>query len=181
MAPQTELLGERVLLRPWRDDDLDDFAALNADPQVMEFFPAMLTREETAAALARVRAKIAERGWGWWCLELDGRCAGFVGLSEPNFEAHFTPCVEVGWRLAHRYWGRGYAVEGARLALAYGFEVLGLAEIVAFTAQGNRRSRRVMEKLGMTHDPGDDFDHPRLPAGHVLRRHVLYRLKSKVR
>jgi RimJ/RimL family protein N-acetyltransferase len=174
---QVELRGARVLLRPWRADDLDEFAALNADPRVMEFFPAVLSRDETAAALARVQAVIAERGWGWWCLEIDGVCAGFVGLSQPNFEAHFTPCVEVGWRLAHRHWGQGYAVEGARLALGYGFEVLGLAEIVAFTAQGNQRSRRVMEKLAMTHDPADDFDHPRLPEGHALQRHVLYRLR----
>ncbi|MCE2971490.1 MAG: GNAT family N-acetyltransferase [Burkholderiales bacterium] len=178
---QVELRGLRVRLRPWRPDDLDEFAALNADLRVMEFFPAVLSRDETAAALARVQAVIAERGWGWWCLDVDGGCAGFVGLSQPNFEAHFTPCVEVGWRLAHRCWGRGYAVEGARLALAYGFEVLGLPEIVAFTAQGNQRSQRVMEKLGMTHDATDDFDHPRLPEGHALRRHVLYRLKREAR
>lgn len=179
--PQVELRGPRVWLRPWRADDLDEFAALNADPAVMEFFPAVLSRDETAAMLERARATIAERGWGWWCLDIDGGCAGFVGLSQPNFDAHFTPCVEVGWRLARRYWGHGYATEAARLALAYGFDVLGLAEIVSFTTESNQRSRRVMERLGMTRNPADDFDHPRLPEGHPLRRHVLYRLKREVR
>jgi ribosomal-protein-alanine N-acetyltransferase len=175
---QVELRGPRLRLRPWRAEDLDPFAALNADPAVMEFFPAVLSREDTAALMERAQTAVVERGWGWWCLDIEGRCAGFVGLSRPHFEAHFTPCVEVGWRLARRYWGHGYATEGARLALAYGFDVLGLAQILSFTSTANQRSRRVMEKLGMAHDPADDFDHPRLPAGHALRRHVLYRLHA---
>jgi RimJ/RimL family protein N-acetyltransferase len=124
-----------------------------------------------------MRSELAERGFGLWAVEVPGVAPfiGFTGLSVPHFEAPFTPCVEIGWRLAREHWGCGYAPEAARAALSFGFERLGLAEIVAFTAAGNARSRRVMEKIGMTHDPADDFEHPSLPAGHRLRRHVLYR------
>jgi RimJ/RimL family protein N-acetyltransferase len=170
---------ERLLLRDWREDDFEPFARMCADPLVMEFFPATLTPEETAAALERGRAHFARHGFGWWAAELKetGTFIGFIGLAVPGFEAHFTPCVETGWRLAAEYWGRGLATEGARASLRYGFETLGLREIVSFTTVGNGRSRRVMEKLGMTHDPADDFDHPRIAEGHPLRRHVLYRSK----
>jgi RimJ/RimL family protein N-acetyltransferase len=171
----TELRGPRVVLRSWRADDLDPFAALNADPRVMEHFPAALTREESAAMMARMQAGIDARGWGNWALEAGGRCIGFVGLSMPTFDFHFTPCTEIGWRLAYDAWGRGYAIEAAGLALAHGFEVLGLAEIVSFTTVLNLRSRRVMERIGMSRDPAGDFDHPRLP-GHRQQPHVLYRL-----
>ena len=168
----------RLVLREWRDDDLAPFAALNADPAVMEHFPASLTRAESDALAARIRAHLAERGFGLWAVELPGVApfAGYVGLAVPTFEAHFTPCVEVGWRLAREHWGRGYATEGARAALAEGFGRHGLEEIVSITVPANRRSRAVMERLGMTHDPADDFDHPRVPEGSPLRRHVLYRL-----
>jgi RimJ/RimL family protein N-acetyltransferase len=165
------------LLRAWRDLDLEPFAALNADPVVMEHFPATLSRAESDAFAVRVRSEMAERGFGLWAVEVPGVApfVGFTGLAVPRFEAHFTPCVEVGWRLAREHWGRGYAPEAARAALAHGFGALGLDEIVSFTAVGNVRSRRVMEKLGMTHDPAEDFDHPGLPPGHRLRRHALYR------
>ena len=172
----TLLTGPRVTLRPWRNDDLDPLAELNGDPRVMEHFPRVLTREETAAMIDRMQHAIDARGWGNWALEVDGRCIGFAGLSVPAFDAHFTPCIEIGWRLAFDAWGRGYATEAARLALAYGFAVVNLAEIVSFTAVRNARSRRVMERIGMSHDPADDFDHPRLP-GHPLQRHVLCRLQ----
>lgn len=172
----TTLHGTRVSLRPWRHTDLEPFAALNADPRVMEFLPAPLTRDEAAAMMERMQARLAQQGWGHWALDVDGRCIGFIGLSAPTFEAHFTPCIEVGWRLAHEAWGHGYATEGAQLALDHGFEQLGLDEIVSFTTVANLRSRRVMERLGMTHDPADDFDHPRLP-GHPLQPHLLYRLR----
>ena len=167
----------RLILRPWRDADLAPFAALNADPAVMEHFPATLTRDESDAVAARVRAFMAEHGFGWWAVEVPGEAPfiGFIGLWRPAFETHFTPCVEVGWRLARAYWGRGYATEGAREALRFGFKDLGLAEIVSFTATPNLRSQAVMRRLGMTRDPADDFDHPRLADGHPLRRHVLYR------
>lgn len=174
----TILHGLRVSLRPWRDTDLEPFAALNADPRVMEFLPAPLTRDEAAAMMERMQARLAQQGWGHWALDVGGRCIGFVGLSAPTFDAHFTPCVEVGWRLAHEAWGYGYATEGAQLALDHGFEQLGLDEIVSFTTVANLRSRRVMERLGMTRDPADDFDHPRLP-GHPLQPHLLYRLRRE--
>jgi RimJ/RimL family protein N-acetyltransferase len=173
---------ERLLLREWRDADREPFARMNADPRVMEFFPATLTVEETAAMLERVRAHGERHGFGWWAAELKetGAFIGFIGLAVPYFEAHFTPCVEIGWRLAAEYWGRGLATEGARAALQYGFDVLGLREIVSFTVPANVRSRRVMEKLGMTRDPADDFDHPRIADGHPLRRHVLYRIVTNL-
>jgi RimJ/RimL family protein N-acetyltransferase len=174
------LRTERLILRDWCDEDLAPFAALNADPAVMEWFPSVLSRTESDAAAARIRVELAERGFGLWAVEAPGVApfVGFTGLSVPRFSAHFTPCVEIGWRMAREHWGRGYAPEAARAALAFGSERLGLAEIVTFTATGNARSRRVMEKLGMTYDPADDFDHPSLPPGHRLRRHVLYRIRS---
>jgi ribosomal-protein-alanine N-acetyltransferase len=172
------LRGPRVVLRPWRDDDLDPFAALNADRAVTEFLPGPLSREASAQLMARLQAGIDQRGWGLWAVDLGGRCIGFTGITEPRFEAHFTPCVEVGWRLARDAWGHGYATEAAKLALAYGFDVLGLREIVSFTAAANLRSRRVMEKLGMRHRPEDDFDHPSL-RGSPLQRHLLYRLSRE--
>ena len=171
------LRGERVVLRGWREDDLRPFADLSADPRVMEHYPAALTRAESDAFVRdRIVAQFAERGYGLWALEVPGVTpfAGYVGLLVHDFEADFTPCVEVGWRLAFPYWGNGYATEGARLALAFGFVEVGLDEIVSFTVPANRRSVAVMERLGMT--CSGEFDHPRLPPGHRLRRHVLYRL-----
>jgi RimJ/RimL family protein N-acetyltransferase len=176
----TGLRTERLVLRQWRGEDLEPFAALNADPEVMRHFPARLTREESDQLARGQRALIAERGWGLWAVEVPGGepFVGFVGLAVPRFEAHFTPTVEVGWRLARSAWGRGYATEAGRTAVAFGFAEIGLDEIVSFTSVDNVRSRRVMERLGMTHDPADDFDHPRLPPGHPLQRHVLYRLRG---
>ncbi|MDQ3188843.1 MAG: GNAT family N-acetyltransferase [Pseudomonadota bacterium] len=173
---QPSLPGERVLLRPWRDNDADAFAAMNADTRVMEFFLAPLSREESDAMLLRARAAFEERGWGWWCVDIDGEPAGFAGLSVPPYDTPFTPCVEVGWRMRPQFWGCGYASEAARLALDYGFDHLRLPEIVSFTTAGNQPSRRVMERIGMQRDLDGDFDHPRIPEGHPLRRHVLYRI-----
>lgn len=177
VAP-TELRTERLRLRRWRQADRAPFAEMNADPRVMEFMPALLSREESDAFATRIEAHFEQRGFGLWAVEIAGGppFAGFIGLSVPRFTAPFTPCVEIGWRLAAEHWGRGYATEGARAALAFGFETLGLAEIVSFTVPHNLPSRRVMEKLGLTRNPADDFDHPLLPAGHPLRRHVLYRI-----
>ncbi|PPK98172.1 RimJ/RimL family protein N-acetyltransferase [Kineococcus xinjiangensis] len=173
----------RLLLRRWREDDLDPFAALNADPEVMEHFPAPLDRAASDALAARCDSHLAGHGWGLWAVEVAegadaGRFAGFTGLAVPSFEAPFTPCVEVGWRLARWAWGRGYATEAARRALAVGFDDLGLPEVVSFTATANTRSQAVMRRLGLRRDPADDFDHPALPAGHPLRRHVLFRLPA---
>jgi len=174
-----ELTTARLKLRAWRDEDLAPFAAMNADPRVREFFPSTLTGDESAASAASIVAHWNEHGFGLWAVEVPGAApfVGFVGLSIPPFHAHFTPCVEVGWRLAVPYWNRGYATEGGRAALTFGFDVLKLQEIVSMTTEGNVRSRRVMERLGMHRDPADDFDHPNIAAGHPLRRHVLYRLR----
>lgn len=170
---------ERLLLRQWRDEDLEPFAALNSDPAVMEFFPSVLTTAESNVAVRGNRARIEEHGWGLWAVErLDtGEFIGFTGLWAVPDEFPFSPAVEVGWRLARAHWGRGYATEAARAAVYFGFGDLGLDEIVSMTTASNERSWRVMEKLGMTRDPADDFDHPRVPEGHPLRPHVLYRLK----
>jgi ribosomal-protein-alanine N-acetyltransferase len=175
-----QLTTPRLTLRRWRDEDRAPFAAMNADPRVMEFFPATLSRAESDALVDRIEAHFDEHGFGAWAIEVPGVApfVGFTGLSVPRFEAPFMPCVEVGWRLAVAHWGKGYATEAARLALDYGFETLRLAEIVAFTVPANLRSRAVMERIGMRRDPADDFDHPALAAGHPRRRHVLYRLKA---
>jgi RimJ/RimL family protein N-acetyltransferase len=173
-----EPVTERLLLRRWREEDREPFAAMNADPTVMEHFPAPLDRAGSDTFVDRIIAQHEQHGWGLWALEVrdTGRFIGFTGLAVPRFEAHFTPAVEIGWRLAREAWGFGYATEAALAALAAGFDELGLDEIVSFTAVGNTRSRAVMERIGMLHDPADDFDHPGLPEGHPLRRHVLYRL-----
>jgi RimJ/RimL family protein N-acetyltransferase len=175
----------RLILREWRDSDLEPFAALNADPRVREYFPTVADRAESDAGVARMRAHFAEHGFGFWAIEVPDVAdfVGMCGLAHAKFEAPFTPCVEIGWRLAHQYWGHGYAPEAARAALDYGFQIVKVPEIVAFTAVGNAKSRRVMEKIGMTYDPADDFDfnHPALPPGHPLRRHVLYRVTDAAR
>ena len=179
MSSSPEIRTQRLLLRRWRTSDRTPFAALNADPRVRECFPDCLSREQSDASADLIEAHFAEHGFGMWAVEIPGvaEFAGFIGMSIPRFAAHFTPCVEIGWRLAAEHWGRGYATEGARACLDYGFDVLGRSEIVSFTAVNNTRSRRVMEKLGMTRDPADDFDHPALPDGHPLQRHVLYRIR----
>jgi RimJ/RimL family protein N-acetyltransferase len=181
VTPPAELRTPRLLLRRWRPADLEPFARLNADARVLEHLPWPLSREQSDALAARIAAHFAERGFGLWALEVPGVApfVGFVGLSVPSFEAAFTPCVEVGWRLAAEHWGRGYATEAARAALAFGFEQLGLREILSFTVPANQRSRAVMERIGMTRDPTDDFDHPSLPPEHPLRQHVLYRIRAR--
>jgi RimJ/RimL family protein N-acetyltransferase len=145
----------------------------------MEHFPAVLSREESDALADRIQAHFARHQFGLWAMEIPQRTAfaGFVGLAVPGFDAHFTPCVEIGWRLAAEHWGLGYATEAARAVLTFGFETQGLDEIVSFTTPDNHRSRHVMERIGMGHNPADDFDHPGLPEGHPLRRHVLYRCR----
>jgi ribosomal-protein-alanine N-acetyltransferase len=166
-----------VVLREWLPGDLEPFAALNADPRVMRYYPSLLTPAESDAfVLERVVPHFAEHGFGLWAVEVAGVTPfiGYVGLAVPTFETDFTPCVEIGWRLAFPYWGWGYATEAARAAVAFGFAEAGLEEIVSFTVPQNRRSVAVMSRLGMSY--AGEFDHPRLPPGHALRRHVLYRL-----
>jgi RimJ/RimL family protein N-acetyltransferase len=170
---------ERLRLRYWESRDREPFARINGDPRVMEFLPASLTRAENDTMADRIEAHFRAHGFGLYAVELRQaqEFIGFAGLSVPAFRAHFTPCVEIGWRLAPEHWGRGLATEAARAVVGHGLGSLGLDSLVSFTAAANVRSRRVMEKIGMTHDPHDDFDHPTLPEGHPLRRHVLYRLR----
>jgi len=171
---------QRLLLRRWHNSDREPFAALNADPRVMQFHPAILARAESDRLADRIEADFEKHGFGLFAVELrsERTFIGFVGLAVPNFDAPFTPCVEIGWRLAADYWNRGLATEGAKGVLAYAFDSLHLNEIVSFTVTANLPSRRVMEKIGMTRSPAEDFDHPRLPDGHPLRRHVLYRIRK---
>lgn len=178
MNASPELRTERLRLRRWLATDREPFAGLNRDPVVMEHFPSVLSREESDALVDRIEQHFQDHGFGLWAVEVPGVAPfiGYVGLSVPRFEARFTPCVEIGWRLAREHWGHGYATEGARAALDFGFQMLGLNEIVSFTVPGNVRSCRVMVRLGMTRNPDDDFDHPSLPKRHSLRRHVLYRI-----
>jgi ribosomal-protein-alanine N-acetyltransferase len=175
------LRTERLVLRPWRDSDLEPFAALNADPRVAETLGGPQDRAFSDAMADRIVQEFASRGYGRWAVEVPGVAPfiGFVGLSVPSFEAHFTPAIEIGWRLAHEHWGKGYATEGARAALDFGFGTAGLAEIVSFTAKINAKSRAVMERLGMRTDPKDDFNHVKLGPDHPLYRHVLYRLRRE--
>ena len=172
------LATDRLLLRPWKDEDLPAFAALNADSRVMAFLPARLDRAASDRLATRIRSKMDAHGFGFWAVEVKGVAPfiGFVGLSVPSFQAHFTPCVEIGWRLATPYWGRGYATEAGRRALDCGLSTLSLPEIVAFTALNNHRSQAVMKRLGMHSDRAEDFEHPKVPERHPLRRHVLYRI-----
>ncbi|HUB07578.1 MAG TPA: GNAT family N-acetyltransferase [Myxococcales bacterium] len=181
MPDAPSLRTERLLLRPWRESDRGPFAVMNADPLVMEHFPRPLTREESDELADRILRGFEVDGFGVWAAELPGEAdfIGFTGLARPRFEAPFTPCVEIGWRIAAPYWGRGFATEAACAALRFGFETLRLPEIVAMAVPGNARSLRVMDKLGMHRDPADDFDHPLFAEGHPLRRHVLYRIRAE--
>jgi RimJ/RimL family protein N-acetyltransferase len=174
-----ELRTDRLLLRQWRDADLDPWAAMNADPEVMEHFPSVMTRQESTAFMTRIRAAIDDRGWGLWAVEVVGGAPfiGFIGLQPVVDPVMPFDGVEVGWRLARSAWGHGYASEGARAALAYAFEELSLPEVISFTSTTNERSQAVMRRIGLTRDPADDFDHPKVPEGSRLRRHVLYRLR----
>ena len=175
--PSAILTTDRLILRRWRDSDRHPFARMNADSRVMEFIATSLSRKDSDSMVDKIEAHFEEHGFGLCAAELrqGGAFIGFIGMSVPDFKAPYS--VELGWRLAAEYWGSGLATEGARAVVHYAFQTLGLDEIVATTFFANARSRRVMEKLGMRHNPGDDFDHPLLPDGHPLRRHVLYRLR----
>jgi ribosomal-protein-alanine N-acetyltransferase len=178
MSPTT-IETERLVLRRWRVEDSEPFAALNADPVVMEYFVSTLGRGESDHLIDRIEAGFADHAFGLWALEVKANreFIGFTGLSVPSFEAAFTPAVEIGWRLARGAWGNGYATEAANAALREGFVEHRLPEVVSFTYEKNARSRAVMERLNMRRDPSDDFDHPAL-VGHPLARHVLYRITA---
>jgi RimJ/RimL family protein N-acetyltransferase len=181
------LTTARLILRHWRDSDRIPFQKMNADPRVMGFFPSVLTPEESDAGIARIERHFDQHGFGLYAAELieTKTFIGFIGLNVPAFEAPFMPAVEIGWRLAYDYWGRGLATEGARAVVRHAFEALKLTSLVSFTSTANLRSRRVMEHIGMVRDAAEDFDHPcldlsHLPQGHPLRRHVLYRLGHRI-
>jgi RimJ/RimL family protein N-acetyltransferase len=176
----TILPGRRICLRRWRNDDRAAFAVMSSDARVMEFFRSRLSRVDSDAMVNRIQKHFGEHDFGLWAIEVPGVAPfiGFAGLTWARFSAHFTPCVEVGWRLAFEHWGQGYATEAARLALGYGFGTLALREVVSFTSATNHRSRALMERLGMCRDPAEDFDYPGLRESHPLQRHILYRLRS---
>jgi len=173
---------ERLILRPWKDEDFLPYAEINADPRVREFFPSILTREQSDDEVRRLQAAYVRDGFTMFAAELvaTGEFVGFIGLLTMTFAVPSVvqPAVEIGWRLAHKHWGKGLATEGARASLRYAFESLKLREIVAITVPANIRSRRVMDKIGMKHYPQLDFDHTRLPEGHPMRAHVLYAILS---
>jgi ribosomal-protein-alanine N-acetyltransferase len=170
-----EIETPRLRLRPWIDEDFEPLVAMCADPRVMEFSPSVFSREETGAMWTRIHQHWARYGFGPWAMEVEGKLAGSIGLDWiSRFETHFTPCVEIGYRLRTEFWGRGLATEGGRAALRYGFECLELPEIVAYTTPANRRSRRVMEKIGLVF--AEEFENPLIAEGHSFRRHVLYRI-----
>lgn len=169
------MTAPEVQLRPWHESDFPAFAAMNADAEVMRFFVRPLDVDESRRMFERLRNQIDARGWGLWAVEVAGECAGFTGLSEPTFSAPFTPCVEIGWRFRREYWGRGLAFAAARQAEDYAFSTLRLDRLVSFTTVANLRSRRLMERLGFTRDPRDDFLHPAVAEDHPLRPHVLYK------
>lgn len=171
--------SERLGFRKWLPSDAEPFASMNGDPVVMEFFPKMLTREESDAFIARIEASFAQYGYEFWAVEekTSRNFIGFIGFAHPRFEAPFTPCIEIGWRLAKEFWNKGYATEGARACLEYGFNELGFTEVLSFTAVTNVRSERVMQKIGM--EKIGEFDHPSVDPASSLYRHVLYRSTKK--
>ena len=172
------LESERLCLRAFTDEDREPFAAMNADPEVMEFFPKLHQRQDSDNLIERINREIDLEGFGIFAAELkeSSEFIGFVGLSRPDYPLPCGPCVEVGWRLAKPFWGRGLASEGARVCLAFAFDALGLDEVVSFTFEGNFRSQAVMERIGMRRDPSCDFLHPKLAPDNWLARHVFYRI-----
>lgn len=172
-----EIDTERLKLRQWRQEDWPLFANLNADLEVMQFYPNVLSTEQSNTMAQKMEALIRERGWGFWAVEKcdDRQFIGFVGLHIPNYDLPVTPCVEIGWRLAKKYWGRGYATEAARASLDVAFEKLNLTEVYSFASVGNKKSQAVMQRIGMTNTM-NNFEHPMMPEGHPLREHVLYKI-----
>ena len=173
------VMTDRLVLRSWHEKDTEPFAALNSDPEVMEFFPALVGKHKSMEFMERCNSHLKEHGFTLWAVEIreNGPLIGMVGLAHVEFQAPFSPAVEIGWRLARQHWGQGYATEAAQASLQFGFDRIGLDEIVAMTVPDNARSRAVMERLGMVYHPEADFDHPKIPDGHALKRHVLYRIK----
>ncbi len=180
MATAPIIKTERLILRPWRESDQLPFSLINKDPKVMEFIPIPISREQSDAMIKSYEEEWDQRNYGRWALELPGvdDLIGYVGLHYTDFKSDFTPCIEIGWRLASAHWGKGYASEAAKAALDYGFNKLNQKEFFAFTYKGNMNSRKLMERLGMTYDPTLDFENPGLPEGHPMGSYVVYRIKN---
>lgn len=180
MAKLTEIKTERLLLRQWRKEDLSEFGLLNRDPQVMQYLPKLLTEEESDNLAEKIINLISENGWGFWAVErsTDNAFIGFVGLHEPKYELPVKPCVEIGWRLARKYWGNGYATEAANGVLAFAFNELGLNDVYSFTSVANLKSKAVMERLNLE-DTHSNFDHPTIPVDSVYKNHVLYKIDKQ--
>lgn len=180
MKPIT-LETDRLQLRQWKDPDVTALAQMCADPEVMRYFPNVLSTSESNALAQKIRSKMEQKGWGWWAVSLkdDDRFMGFLGLNSPQYELPFTPCIEIGWRLAQPFWGKGYATEAGREVLAFAFHTLKLEEVVSFTAVLNHRSQRVMQRIGMN-NTNQNFNHPLVPIGHPLEEHVLYSIKREL-
>ncbi|MGA8163903.1 MAG: GNAT family N-acetyltransferase [Waddliaceae bacterium] len=178
--PAPPLLTKRLLLRQWKDSDLPLFAKMNADARVMKYFPSRLSKEESDSLAKKIQKELREKEYGLWAVEVIGAAPfiGFLGLHYRDFPAPFTPCIEIGWRLVYEHWGKGYAFEAAEKVVEYAFNTLKLKEIVSFTTPDNKRSWNLMRKLGMNHNPEDDFYHTKLPKDHPLGFHVLYRKRN---
>lgn len=172
------LSTDRLILRRWKDSDVEPFVTMNCDPEVMRFYPSVLTREQSIELIDRIERRFESESLGLWATEVKstGQFIGYVGLWTPGWESSFTPCVEIGWRICHSSWGKGYAPEAAREVLRDGFERLQLKEILSWTATVNQNSMRVMQKIGMYSDPSENFMHPAIEEGSPLKLHVLYRL-----
>jgi RimJ/RimL family protein N-acetyltransferase len=172
---------DRLLMREWQEGDLKPFAEMGQDPDVMRYFPKQMSQEDAEQFITKSNLFLQHKGFTLWATTVkeSGQFAGFVGLAEPSYQTHFTPCVEIGWRLSKKFWGQGFATEAARRVLKYAFEDLNLPEIVSFTTVLNTPSMKVMERIGMIRDTGGDFDHPKIPVDHPLCRHVLYRIKKQ--
>ncbi|KHD08019.1 GCN5 family acetyltransferase [Candidatus Thiomargarita nelsonii] len=177
MTKIVELKTNQLLLRQWQKEDFPLFAKINYDSVVMEYYPSVLSEDESNAMAHKFESLISERSWGFWAVELidENKFIGFVGLHKPTYELPVTPCIEIGWRLAKEYWGKGYATEAARVALKFAFEELGLNEVYSFTSVSNKKSWSVMVRLGMQ-NTGANFEHPIIPESHPLREHVLYKI-----
>jgi RimJ/RimL family protein N-acetyltransferase len=175
-----EIQTQRLTLRQWRAEDWPAFANLNADPVVMEYYPRVLSTQESNAMAHRIESLIAEKGWGFWAVENldDKQFIGFVGLNNPTYKLPITDCVEIGWRLAKEYWGHGYATEAAQASLAVAFEKLNLTEVYSFASVANKKSHAVMQRIGMI-NTNNNFEHPIIPENHPLREHVLYKIDKQ--
>lgn len=176
----TVIETERLILRTWKEEDVEPYYLINQDPKVIEFLPKAMTKKEAKWFMSEMNQQFVDRNHTFWAVEEKETQAliGFVGLNKPFWKSHFTPCVEIGWRLGSEHWGKGYATEGAKASLEYGWNTLGLTEIVSFTVPANSRSIRVMKRIGMQRDKGGDFAHPKLPEDHPLSMHVLYRIQN---